>query len=207
VPKGGRGVRCVALSSDKSQCALVDMSNNHNVFVFDVNSGSQLYTATGDSGDIIDVAYTQKSGEYNFVTAGVKHIKFWNANNQSSEKGLLGGKGELTNFLCCAYDSNGLAFTGGLNSLIYVWQERNLQQTLAFHKSGSVSSMTCQGTKLMTGGKDGFINIIDTTSLQLTQSIEIGAMVKGLDITSSGDILYGTNTGIVGKTTTSGQKT
>jgi hypothetical protein len=35
---------------------------------------------------------------------GTKHIKFWDAENPKSEKGLFGNKGEMTSFACVAFD-------------------------------------------------------------------------------------------------------
>mmetsp|Transcript_28423 Transcript_28423/g.27380 ORF Transcript_28423/g.27380 Transcript_28423/m.27380 type:complete len:83 (-) Transcript_28423:1053-1301(-) len=80
-------------------------------------------------------------------------------------------KGEITTHTCATYTSSGLAFTGAVNSQIYVWQGRECQGTISVHKSGSVSALKSVGTNLITGGKDGFIHVYDTNSKSTTNSI------------------------------------
>jgi len=40
LPKGSRGINCVSISACSSYVACVDQTNDHNLFVFDLNSGS-----------------------------------------------------------------------------------------------------------------------------------------------------------------------
>lgn len=114
--KGARGVNAIALSNDNKYVALVDLNDNHNVYVYDVDSGAIVMQEKGDTNKIFDICFTAKHGEYAFATAGSKHIKFWNAATRSGEKGLFNGKGEMTSFACVAYDDKGTCYTGGVNS-------------------------------------------------------------------------------------------
>jgi len=125
IPKGGRGVRAVAISQDGSHVAAVDMSNNHNVFVFKTADGSCVMNQPGDTADIFDVAFSQQAGSMDFCTVGAKHIKFWTVGGDVN-KGLF-GKGEPTSFTSVAYNYEGVCFTGGVNSKIYVWKGRNFE--------------------------------------------------------------------------------
>ena len=58
LPKGSRGVRALAFSQDAKYLAAVDMSNNHNIYCFDVSSGAQVYTSSGDTNEIFDLAFS-----------------------------------------------------------------------------------------------------------------------------------------------------
>jgi hypothetical protein len=96
--------------------ALADIHDDHNVFVFDLNSGQLKFKDKGDTNKIFDICFSAKPGDTTFCTAGSKHIKFWYPDQMKGEKGLFSGKGEMTSFACCAYDANGVAYTGGCNA-------------------------------------------------------------------------------------------
>ncbi len=80
--------------------ACADLHNDHNVMVYEVNSGKRLWTSKGDTNKIMDIAFTQKPGDYSFCSAGIKHTKFWNVKNGTGSKGICGSAGAITNFSC-----------------------------------------------------------------------------------------------------------
>ena len=104
LPKGSRGINAISISQDNKYVACVDLHDSHNVFVFDVQSGQMVYTEAGDTGKIFDLCFSAQPGSHCFVTAGAKHIKFWNVDERKVEKGIFGQKGEQTSFACAAYD-------------------------------------------------------------------------------------------------------
>jgi WD40 repeat protein len=116
LPKGARGVNAIAMSNDGKLVALVDIADDHNVYVYDVDSGALKFKDKGDSSKIFDVCFTQKAGDNTFATAGSKHIKFWYPDQMKGEKGLFSGKGDMASFACVAYDDQGVCYTGGTNS-------------------------------------------------------------------------------------------
>lgn len=122
--KGGRGVDAIAISNDGTLVALVDRHDQHNVYVFDVASGAGS-SKPGDTNRIFDIVFSQQEGNNNFVTAGSKHIKFWDSSTLEGKKGLFGEGNEATSFACAASDDQGNFYAGGANSLIYVWAERS----------------------------------------------------------------------------------
>lgn len=71
----------------------------------------------------------------------------------------------MTSFACVAFDDNGVCYTGGCNSLIYVWNGRDLSSTIAAHKGGFICAMRFAEGKLYSGGKDGNMVITNTQSL------------------------------------------
>ena len=89
LPKGARGINCIAMSNDGALVACVDLSNDHQVYVFDVASGSMKMKEKGDTSKIFDICFTEKPGDNTFATAGSKHIKFWYPDQMRSEKGLF----------------------------------------------------------------------------------------------------------------------
>lgn len=70
----------------------------------------------------------------------------------------------MTSFACVAYDSNGLAYTGGCNSMIYVWNSRELNKTIPAHKGGFICAMRFAAGKIYSGGKDGNVVITNCST-------------------------------------------
>jgi WD40 repeat protein len=118
----------------------------------------------GGTNKIFDCCFTLKKGEYMCATAGSKHISFWNPSNNFAKKGIFAGVGEATSMACVAYDENGVCYSGGCNSKIYVWNERQLRKTIAVHKGGFICAIKCVNGKIYSGGKDGNVCITSTDS-------------------------------------------
>lgn len=165
--KGARGVNAIALSGDSRLVACVDLHDEHNVHVYDVESGALKMKDKGDTNKIFDICFSAKPGDNTFATAGSKHIKFWYPDQLKGEKGLFQGKGDMTSFACVAYDNNGVCYTGGANSQIYVWNERNLTSTIKAHSAGFICALRFVDGKLYSGGKDGKVCVINTSSLSV----------------------------------------
>lgn len=72
-----RGITAIALSIDGKYFACADLHNDHNVYLYETQSGSLQWTQKGDTNKIIDIAFTNKPNDYTFCTAGTKHVKFW----------------------------------------------------------------------------------------------------------------------------------
>lgn len=181
--KGARGVNAIAMSNDGTLVAMVDIHDDHNVYVYDVDSGSLKYKDKGDSNKIFDICFSAKPGQNTFATAGSKHIKFWYPDQMKGEKGLFGQKGEMTSFACVAYDDNGVCYTGGCNSKIYVWGQKELSSTIDAHKGGFICALRFVSGKLYSGGKDGNLVITNTTSLQVEKSISFGGvLIRAIDV-------------------------
>jgi WD40 repeat protein len=114
--KGARGVNAIAFSNDGSLVAFTDNSDDHNVYVYEVSTGSPKFKDKGDANKIFDLAFSGAPGSNAFATAGSKHIKFWYPDQMKGEKGLFQNKAEQTSFACVAYDDKGVCYTGGCNS-------------------------------------------------------------------------------------------
>lgn len=195
--KGARGVTAIAMSNDGKLVALVDISDDHNVYVYDVATGAPKMKEKGDTNKIFDICFSAKPGDNNFATAGSKHIKFWYPDQLKGEKGLFEGKGEPTSFACVAYDSNGVCYTGAVNSLIYVWNGRNLVNTIKAHSAGFICALRFAEGKLYSGGKDGKMAIINTQTLAVEKSLDFGGiLIRAIDV-MGGKALVGLRDGTI----------
>lgn len=57
--KGARGVNAIAMSNDMKYVAFVDLHNDHNVYVYEVESGALVMKEKGDTNKIFDIAFTE----------------------------------------------------------------------------------------------------------------------------------------------------
>lgn len=185
--KGARGVNAIAISSDCKYVACVDLSNDHNVLVFDCGDGSLKWSCKGDTNKIFDCAWSQKQGDYSICTAGSKHLKFWYPfeSGKQEKKGLYMQVASQTSHACCTWDDQGTAYSGGTNSKIHVWKDNQLASVHDHHGSGFICTIRWTNGKLMSGGKDGCVVITDTATMAKEKSIDFGNLVRAVDCNGS----------------------
>ena len=181
--KGARGVNAISMSNDSKYVCCVDLSNDHNVLIFEAANGNLAWSNKGDTNKIFDCAWSQKAGDYTVCTAGSKHLKFWQpfAEGKKERKGIYGQAGSQTSHACCTWDDQGIAYSGGCNAQIYVWDGQNLKSTHGIHKSGFICTIRWSGGKLMSGGKDGQVIITDTATMTATHAHDFGGLVRAVD--------------------------
>ena len=129
LPRGTRGVSALAFSLDGKHLAVADLHNDHNVYVFDSATGEQQFKDKGGPDRIFDIAWSKQPGDMRFVTAGIKHVKFWTPFTEEGRKvnkGLFMGKGKLSSFACATFDQSGVAYLGAMNGNVYKWVDRYL---------------------------------------------------------------------------------
>lgn len=141
-----------------------------------------MFKDKGDTNKIHDVCWDAKPGSNRFATAGLKHIYFWDTNGRK-DKGLFGNF-EQTSFACVAWCGEGMCYTGGANSKIYVWGGDDGRTCVAtmdnFHKAGFISALRFAEGKLFSGGKDGRVNCIDTHSRAVEKFWDL-SFVRAID--------------------------
>jgi len=198
--KGAGGLQCLAISSDGTQFAAVDMSNDHNVYVFDAASGTQKQKIKGDSNKIYDCCFSGAPGSYVLCTSGSKHVKFWDFNAAKVEhKGIYGTENrDLASMSHCvvASDEEGTFYTGAQNGSIFVWKDNQLDKVVPAHKGGYISSIRCVDYMLFTGGKDGNVMVWDCPSMAAKKTITFGSMIRAIDH-CDGNMLVGTRDGCI----------
>ena len=176
--KGARGISCVGFSSDGKYIACADMHNDHNVRTYSVSNGQCVYEDKGGPDKIYDLCWSKS--ECCFATGGKNHIKFWWPEKRESKKGIFCGKGKLTSFACVGYGQE-TCYSGGCNALIYKWGGRSCQGTIKAHSSGFICTINVNGGKIVSGGRDGQIIVIDEASFNIEHKINMGGLVRAVD--------------------------
>lgn len=170
------------------------MSNDHNLAVFDLGNGAQAFKMSGDKNYIYDCSFTQKPGEYTLMTSGKKHLFFWEFQKQEKRRGIAGKHGIISHQVC-AWDSEGVAYSGAADGKIFVWKERECVQSKAAHK-GYIQSIRALEGKLFTGGRDGKVMEHSTPDLKPGFCIDFNSMPCAIDY-FGGSLLVGLRNGTI----------
>lgn len=177
---GARGISAVSISQDGKYVACVDMSNTHNVTVFDVASGNKEFEEKGDTNYIYDCAFTQKEGEYSLMTSGKKHLYFWEFKKQEKKRGIAGTHG-IVSHQVCTWDDKGIAYSGGANGQIFAWKERQCYESKDAH-AGYICAIRAVCGNLFTGGKDNKVMIWNAEDLSHIKTLDFASRPLSIDM-------------------------
>ena len=100
-----------------------------------------------------------RNGEYDLVTGGMRHIKFWNVSgrNLKPTSGVFGRLAKLQPLTCAANIDHQLV-TGTVTGHLYVWEGRTVARVVKAHTT-TVNDLHSTGDLLVSGGKDGAIKV------------------------------------------------
>ncbi|GAB5573088.1 echinoderm microtubule-associated protein-like 5 isoform X3 [Prionailurus iriomotensis] len=108
----------------------------------------------------IFVAEFRPDSDSQFVSVGVKHVKFWTLAGRAllSKKGLVSTleDARMQTMLAVAFGANNLTFTGTISGDVCVWKDHILCRTVARAHNGPVFAMftTLRDGLIVTGGKE-----------------------------------------------------
>ena len=182
--KGMREVTAIGISPDGKHLALTDNHNDHHLWIFDVDSEKEVKKDKTGPDRIYHVAWSLKEGECKVATAGIKHFAVWDldAAKFKKRKGLYKGNGNPTSHCCVTWDNAGNCYTGGANSHIYCWEDRDLTKTYDVHGKGFVCAIKWSGGKIVSGAKDGKIVISNPEDGTAEKEIDVGSLVRSVDL-------------------------
>jgi len=101
--KAARAVAACAISYDCKYIATADKHNDHNVKIFNAETGDFVYGDKGGPDPIFDIAFSKKPGNYNVWSAGVKAMTYWKT-QECGKKKCLYGDHPRTSFACVTTD-------------------------------------------------------------------------------------------------------
>ncbi|XP_050404782.1 echinoderm microtubule-associated protein-like 6 [Patella vulgata] len=158
-----KGVCSVDFSCTGKLLLSVGLEEEHNLAVWRWQDGTKVASCPGHSQRIFRAEFRPDS-DTQFVTVGVKHVKFWTiAGSQLvGKRGILGDVGSGTNIkkmqtmLSLAFGANSVTYTGALSGDVYVWKENQLIRLVQKAHTGPVFSMftTLRDGLIVTGGKE-----------------------------------------------------
>lgn len=162
-----RGISSISISPCKRYVLTTDMSNDHNVRVYNIKKDKEVLKDKGGADLIIHSSWSQKTDDLRFATVSPKEIKFWHpadATKRLSVKGTFGSKHKMTNFSCVAFDNEGYAYTGGANGNIHIWDGTNTIERAIKGHTAEVTAISCVPGKVISGSKDQKICVFSSNN-------------------------------------------
>ncbi|TKS67941.1 Echinoderm microtubule-associated protein-like 6 [Collichthys lucidus] len=154
-----KGVGYINFSATGKLLLSVGVELEHTITVWRWQEGTKVTSKAGHTERIFVVEFRPDS-DTQFVSVGIKHIKFWTLVGGSLvyKKGVIGSveDGRMQTMLSVAFGANNLTFTGAINGDVYVWREHFLVRVVAKAHSGPVFTMytTLRDGLIVTGGKE-----------------------------------------------------
>ncbi|XP_046714063.1 echinoderm microtubule-associated protein-like 6 isoform X3 [Silurus meridionalis] len=154
-----KGVGYVNFSATGKLLLSLGVDPEHTITVWRWQEGTKVSSKAGHSDRVFVVEFRPDS-DTQFVSVGIKHIKFWTLVGGSLlyKKGVIGAVEEarMQTMLSVAFGANNLTFTGAINGDVYVWRDHFLVRVVAKAHTGPVFTMytTLRDGLIVTGGKE-----------------------------------------------------
>nr|XP_020441832.1 echinoderm microtubule-associated protein-like 6 isoform X2 [Monopterus albus] len=154
-----KGVSYINFSATGKLLLSVGVEPEHTITVWRWQEGSRVCSKAGHP-DRIFVAEFRPDSDSQFVSVGIKHVKFWTLAGGALmyKKGVVGTveDGRMQTMLSVAFGANNLTFSGAVNGDVYVWRDHYLLRVVAKAHTGPVFTMytTLRDGLIVTGGKE-----------------------------------------------------
>ncbi|XP_074434711.1 echinoderm microtubule-associated protein-like 6 isoform X3 [Larus michahellis] len=154
-----KGVNYVNFSATGKLLVSVGIDPEHTITVWRWQEGAKVASRGGHLERIFVVEFRPDS-DTQFVSVGVKHMKFWTLAGSALlyKKGVIGSMedAKMQTMLSVAFGANNLTFTGAINGDVYVWKDHFLIRLVAKAHTGPVFTMytTLRDGLIVTGGKE-----------------------------------------------------
>ncbi|XP_053521940.1 echinoderm microtubule-associated protein-like 5 isoform X5 [Artibeus jamaicensis] len=154
-----KGVCSVSFSATGKLLLSVGLDPEHTVTIWRWQEGAKIASKAGHNQRIF-VAEFRPDSDSQFVSVGVKHVKFWTLAGRAllSKKGLLSTleDARMQTMLAVAFGASNLTFTGTISGDVCVWKEHVLCRVVAGAHTGPVFAMytTLRDGLIVTGGKE-----------------------------------------------------
>lgn len=197
IQKGSREITAIAICPKNQFVAFVDNHNDHRIYIYDIEKGTEEKQQKTGNYRIYHCAWSKKSGDAIVAVAGVKTFALYDFGDDfKRKKGIYGDAGKPTSHCCTTWDEDGLCYTGGANSHIYIWEGRNLKSNYDVHGKGFVCAIRyCEG-KIVSGAKDGKVVISCPKEQKAEREIDVNCLVRSVDM-HNGNIIAGLRNGTI----------
>ncbi|XP_039593751.1 echinoderm microtubule-associated protein-like 6 isoform X2 [Polypterus senegalus] len=155
----GKGVGYVNFSATGKLLLSLGVDPEHTITIWRWQEGTKI-ACKGGHPDRIFVVEFRPDSDSQFVSVGIKHIKFWTLAGGALmyKKGVIGSveDARMQTMLSVAFGANSLTFTGAINGDVYVWKDHFLIRVVAKAHTGPVFTMytTLRDGLIVTGGKE-----------------------------------------------------
>eukprot|EP01022_Parablepharisma_sp_SALTPOND_P009431 TRINITY_DN1391_c0_g1_i1.p1 TRINITY_DN1391_c0_g1~~TRINITY_DN1391_c0_g1_i1.p1 ORF type:complete len:2151 (-),score=139.11 TRINITY_DN1391_c0_g1_i1:21-6473(-) len=186
-------VRHLKFSPNGSKLLSIGDDKDHSFALYDWMSNKVIASAKVDRGEVTSCDFKSDS---EFVTCGVKHIKFWTVTgyNLTCLRGLIEDFEPIASAVY-AFPSK-ICVTGSITGKLTVWNGRNCTQVISAHTK-EVFVLQAKNNLLFSGSADGLLITWDSTFNQLSvldmHTIDgVDPCIRAVDINKTGWYIIGT---------------
>ena len=125
--KDAKGIQALSMSPCQRYVAVVDMSNDHMMTIYNVNKKKQVVSVSAGTDPIGDIQWSKKPNDLRFSAVTTRSLQFWHpadATRKLFKNGTFGGKFDQTKFSCATFDEDGVCYSGGANGGVHCWDQR-----------------------------------------------------------------------------------
>ena len=187
-------VRHLRFSPNGSKLLSIGEDKDHSFALYDWMSDKIIASAKIDRGEVTACEF---KNETEFVTCGVKHIKFWTVTGYN----VTYYRGSIEDFeplVSCTYAfPKKICVTGSIKGHLNVWTDRTSTQVISAHKK-EIYVLQAKNNLLVSGSADGFVitwdsnfNQISTFDMSTIRNL-ISPCVRAVDINKLGCMIIGT---------------
>ena len=163
-----RSIRNLSYSPSGNHLVIVDMSDDHNLAVYNTDTGACVAKSKGDRSNIIEIAFQD---DQKFATVGAKHFKQWTV-GAGNIKGKMGNfNGKNTSIGSIAYNGN-VALTGCITGELFCWNGTTCSKVAGKHHSKLIDAITKVDQHIITGGRDSKICVMAANNYALLFAID-----------------------------------
>ncbi|KAL4239162.1 mitogen-activated protein kinase binding protein 1 [Mactra antiquata] len=199
------GISCVAFSPNLKYIVSIGTQYDMQVNVWNWRTGSKV-ASNKVSSKVTSVSFSS-DGSY-FVTAGMRHVKFWYLDNSKSKinatvplngrNGILGD--HRNNFFCDVVAGTGLdgksTFCITQSGFLCQFNEKRQMDKYVDLRTTCANSISVAGKYIFVGGAKGIIRVFDSTSLCYITTlprphhlgVDIAAAINPSQINSAKDV-------------------
>lgn len=102
----------------------------------------------------------------------------------------------MTSHCVCAFDEEGIAYSGGHNGLVYKWENRQAVGTFKGAEHGFVSALRAIDGCLYAGGKCGTVTVFSLPDMSVSRTVKFTSMIRAIDC-QNGNMLVGCRNGSI----------
>ena len=170
------GISALGFSPSGALLAAAAMDDNHCLGIFDVSGRVLTCSVKGGQEVVSSLGFLN---ETTVVTVGLKHYKIWTIAGKTATA-KRGSFGTFNNLLLCMGIHGQDVFTGAGDGSIVKWSGISAIKAFPVHQR-AVDSIWCGPNKVVSGGKDAKINIMDY-NMRVEKTIDMSQ--RGYDCVS-----------------------
>lgn len=158
-----KSIRNLSFSPSGGLLVVVDNSDDHNLAVYNTETGACVAKSKGDRGNVVEVAF---KSETQFATVGAKHFKEWTISS-GNITGKMGNFNKKDTRIGSIAVNKNVYLTGCFTGELFAWNGTTLSKVAAKNHTKLIDAITVTPDLIFTGGRDAQIFVLSASNYQM----------------------------------------